>query len=55
MEIDEKSWAGYIHDMTQQLADIARGRGLERLASLLEVAAIEAKAETRNGEDARRQ
>ena len=55
MQIDEKSWAGYIHDMTLQLADIARGSGLERLASLLEVAAIEAKAETGNGENARPQ
>lgn len=55
MEIDDRSWIGYIHEMTKQLADMARDRGLEHLASLLEVAALEAKAETKNGADARRQ
>jgi hypothetical protein len=55
MEIDERSWVGYIHDMTKQLAIMARDRGLEHLASLLDVAALEAKTEIKNGEDARRQ
>lgn len=55
VEIDRNSWVGYIHDMTKQLADLARGRGMDHLASLLDVAAVEAKAETRTGEDARHQ
>lgn len=47
--------AGYIGDLSQQLAQMARVNGLDQLAGLLEVVALEAEAERKNGHSFRRQ